>query len=92
MVEKYYQKARTALAGDDADAAIDALREGIARFSKEAGFYNLMAIAHAQVGSDRKMVESHLVRATELDPNNAVYQENLAKLRDSAGSTESVSL
>ncbi|MBX5484333.1 MAG: hypothetical protein IRZ16_21130 [Myxococcaceae bacterium] len=64
----------------DIARAIDVLQRGIARVRKPAPLYNKLALILVAQRRDHRRAEELLKKALALEPENAVYQQNLFKV------------
>ena len=78
--EAVLQKAIALERAGDVGAAVELLERAIARFKKPAPLYNKLAIIILNQFRDHDRAEELLKKAVELEPDNAVYQQNLLKV------------
>ncbi len=78
--DEVYRTARGALTQGKPEEAVTALEKAIVKFPREAGFYNLLAIAIMASTKSTSRAVAYLQRACEIDPFNAAYAANLRRL------------
>jgi hypothetical protein len=75
-----YERARWVIRQGSPKAAVPILECGLAEFPKEAGFYNLLAVAVMGSEKNTKRAIDLFRRACEIDPDNLTYLDNLERL------------
>ena len=83
--KELYQKGRLAYKGNDYWRAIELARQAVEVAPDVAAHYNLLGLGLAKNPKWRRDAEKNLKIATKMDPFNASYQLDLAKLYQEAG-------
>ena len=79
-MENSLQHALTLERRGQVTGAISVLKVAIARAPSPAPLYNRLALVILNQRRDAKQAEQLIQKAIELDPENQVYRENLAKV------------
>ena len=64
----------------EVDGAITVLKIAISRSPKPAALYNRLALVLLHQRKDARQAEELIQKAMELEPENRVYKENLARV------------
>jgi hypothetical protein len=85
--EDFLQRAVRLEREGQVDRAIELLKRGLARSSAPAPLYNKLALILVNQRKDFLQASELLERAVELEPHNAVFQQNLLKVVGLAANT-----